>query len=176
MDPHSLADQIRAVLPDVKHGAPRFWGVWHTKPFDPYFQISDSQVEDRHLVLNLIDVDSLSVRYPDGLIRKHELLLHVWSPEGLTCNSETFSISKAERILLESKVGKASSQEPAWSLDLTLRDGMVWSGSSGRLGRHQYASPEKPAVELLKYGETRRKGTLLSAWRAFLTSRRHPSS
>lgn len=76
MDPNPLADQIRAALPDVKQGAPRFWGVWHTKPFDSYFLISDCQAEGRQLLLNLIDVNSLSFRYPDGLTRKHELLLH----------------------------------------------------------------------------------------------------
>lgn len=169
MDVQLLAEQIRTALPSVKGGSPRFWGVWHTKPYDSYLQIENCHVEDHHLVISLVDVDSQRSQWQDGLGWNGDLLLHGWSPDGLTCTKETFSISKAGRIRLEPKSTEPSKGESAWSLDLSLRDGVVLADVSGTPKREKYASPQKAAVEFLEYGDSKPKSAL-STLLSFFTS------
>jgi hypothetical protein len=80
-----IAEQIRRVLPKVKIGTPRFWGVWFGKPYDGIYRVVRCDVDQEVLRLHFEEGETLSI----------------WSPRGLVVNESTFRVRDADRVRWE---------------------------------------------------------------------------
>jgi len=80
-----IAEQIGEMLPHVKRGTLRFWGVWFGRPHDNV----------HGMVKCHADGDILTMRFNENEI------LTVWFPNGLKLESSKFQIADAERVRLE---------------------------------------------------------------------------
>jgi hypothetical protein len=80
-----LADRIRRVLPDVKKGTLRFWGIWFGRPHDNCHTLVKCDTER----------EVLRLYFDQGEI------LSVWSPKRLSVKTAKFRISNADRVRWE---------------------------------------------------------------------------
>lgn len=80
-----IARSIRKILPNVKRGSLRFWGVWFGRPNDNYHTLLRCETEG----------DILKMFFDEGET------LFVWSPLGLSADKAIFRIDQAERVRWE---------------------------------------------------------------------------
>lgn len=80
-----MSEEIQRVLPSVKSGTLRFWGVWFGRPHDNVHRLVSSEHSDDVLRLHF-----------DGDER-----LTIWRPDGLKLSRAKFQIATGERVLWE---------------------------------------------------------------------------
>lgn len=131
---NEIAALISSSLPFVKRGTPRLFGVWFGKPYDNWYTIIGCHVIDSHLII-----------YFDN-----DMLLHVWSPSGVTCNKEIFKIVDADKVRLEWCLNRQPRPLDACFMELVKRDGALDALPRGE-GLFSIFRPslEEPAVEVL---------------------------
>jgi hypothetical protein len=130
-----ICDEIQKVLPNIKPGSLRFWGLWFGKPYDNVHRM----VAAEH------DGDLLRLRF-DG-----DELLTIWSPAGLEWNSSEFRISDAERVLWQwFYYGRPRTDANHFFLDLVrMPESIVASTNANRYSAPMKTNPDLPAAELL---------------------------
>jgi hypothetical protein len=82
----TIAKQIKAMLPNVKAGTLRFWGVWLGRPHDNVHRLLECSAND----------EVLTMRFDNDEV------LTVWSPKRLRLDASKFQIADAERVRWES--------------------------------------------------------------------------
>jgi hypothetical protein len=81
----SAAREIQQLLPRIKSGSLRFWGVWFGRPYDNLHRIVSANAVD----------GCLSISFEGSE------LLHVWHPQGSVIRADAFSIGDADRVRWE---------------------------------------------------------------------------
>jgi hypothetical protein len=78
-----IANHIEQILPNVKSGSLRFFGVWFGRPHDNLHIIQKAEARDNCLVIRFNCAETLSV----------------WNPNNFTINEKVFEIIEASRLL-----------------------------------------------------------------------------
>lgn len=132
----AIAECIVRLLPHVKAGSLRFWGIWFGRPYDNVHAMAGCEASG----------DLLTVTFDRGEV------LRIWSPRGATVTHDLFRIAEAERIRWEwDGYGAAPSSEGAifWEMwrdqngNVVARSGGPWPPSTRELAAGH------PAVEVV---------------------------
>jgi hypothetical protein len=132
-----LANQLAAILPDVKRGALRFWGDWFGRPFDNGHLLVGCQASD----------DCLRLRFYEGEV------LAVWNPSDVQITETTFRIGSATALRWSwFYYGRPKTPENLYYLDYAQQDGGIifrtnWDTIPGKGWLGKDAS-SYPAVEM----------------------------
>jgi hypothetical protein len=84
-DVEIMGERIRELLPNVKGGSLRFWGVWFGKPHDNFHTLLRCETTENILKLFFDRGETLSV----------------WSPIRMAADKSTFRIDQADRVRWE---------------------------------------------------------------------------
>jgi hypothetical protein len=130
-----MDEQIRGILPGVKQGTLRFWGVWFGRPRDNIHQLSECDAKDNLLVM----------RFNQGEV------LTVWYPKGLIVDASKFQISEAQRVRWEwFSYGSPKTEENRFFYDFN-KTGKSVVATTNVDGVQPKMRPKRslPAVEIL---------------------------
>jgi hypothetical protein len=130
-----IAEQIKKMLPGVKAGTLRFWGVWFGRPHD-----------NVHTLLECDAIDAvLRMRFNEDEI------LTLWFPQGLTMDDSTFQISDAERVRWEwFYYGRSRTDENRFFYDFIKTGKSVVASSNVNWSQPKMRTNRSlPAVEIL---------------------------
>jgi hypothetical protein len=130
-----IAEQIQKMLPGVKAGTLRFWGVWFGRPHDNLHRLLECAATD----------DVLRMRFNEDEV------LTVGCPKGLTMDDSTFQISDAERVRWEwFNYGRPKTNENLFFYDFVKVGRSVAASSNVNWYRPDMRTNSSlPAVEIL---------------------------
>jgi hypothetical protein len=130
-----IAEQIKKMLPGVKHGTLRFWGVWFGRPHDDIHKLMDCDAKD----------DVLTMRF------NQDEVLTVWSPKKLRLDASKFQVRDAKRVRWEwFSYGSLKIEENRFFYDfIKTRMRVVGNTNVNRLQPEMRPSRWLPAVEIL---------------------------
>ena len=85
MSSQEMSARIQELLPSLKTGSVRMWGVWFGKPYDSIHRIVACSGDDQKLLLEFEGGETLAI----------------WKPEGLDTTLGVFSIKSASKVRWE---------------------------------------------------------------------------
>ena len=128
-----VATHVQQLVPRVKSGTLRFWGVWFGRPHDNFHTIVQAEA----------DSDCLTLHFND------EETLQIWHPTGCQIDEQQFVILSASRVLWQWYwYGRPHTPDNLMSHDFVRDGGVISFQSTFPSQHHETPNIIEPAVQI----------------------------
>jgi hypothetical protein len=129
-----LANKINAIVPNIKAGSLRFFGVWFGKPYDNYHRIIKAEAKDSILLITFNENE----------------VLEVTEPQDCVCSLEEFEIKCAKRVIGKwYYYGRSQTNDDLFSYNFEFNGvNVLMSTDANWCVERQVALSTEPAVKI----------------------------